>query len=229
MFVSRKAKRVIAFAFLISVLLISVLRFVSDSADDKAVFLVSPVSRFDTDSEIYTVIAIADESTSLKTAAVFAQICRGLGIEPTFFGGTETIKRIKDVVGEIRDFRYEFGIICENTSGMTRSQMLKYLAQKNDDYYSVVGKHSICCYINGTNSRYASDVMASYGQYGISYSVLAGEKGDFIRNGDIAAVKLSSETSVYDLVSLVTEAASKGLKAVPMKEYILEYESLSES
>ena len=228
-FVSRKAKHIAVISLFALFLIISFISLNTTDSGSRSAALVLPVSRFDTEAQIYTIIAIADEETSLKNVTVFAQICRGLGIVPTVFAETDTIKKLENVIKDINGFKYEFGLICDNTDGMTRSQMLKLMALKNDEFYNVVGRHSLCCYINGTNSQYAADVMASYGQYGISHSVCAGKSEGSIRSGDIVAVELSSENSVYDLVSLVTEAASKGLKAVPMKEYILEYESLSES
>ncbi len=228
--VTKKGKlRIIESLSVIILLTFIIIAGTEKKKENMPVMSSSPISCFESSTPIYTVIGVADKETTVKNLILFAEICNGFGVKPAVFAENDQIKRIIGVFSQIDGFECDYGIICENTEGMSRSEFLKYLALQNDEFYLTVGKHALCCYINGTNSLYSSDVMASYGQYGIRYSICAGNNDAAVKKGDIAAVMLSDETSVYELVSLITQGSSDGLKAVPIKEYIAEYESFTES
>ena len=227
--ITRKSKQRIVFIVFVVLILTFTASCLKRNKKEIPVISSSPISRLETDSPLYTVIGIADSDTSSKSLTLFGEICSGFGITPTVFAETGELKRIMNVFSEINGFDCDYGIICENTSGMTRSEFLTYLALLNDRFYGITGTHSLCCYINGTNSLYSLDVMASYGQYGVSYSVSAGEKSSSLKKGDIVAVILSDEASVYGFASLASNGVLLGLNPVSMKEYIKEYEYLSES
>lgn len=226
--ISAKAKRKLVLTFVVLVVIAVLICVSSAGSGDVPVSAFSPISRIDTPSPIYTIIAVTENKMNAETLEIFAGICVGFGIEPTVFTRTDNIGTTDGVLSTVGGFSYEYGLLCENTEKMSRSSFMKYLALGNDEFYRVCGKHSACVYINGAGSPYASEVMASYGQYGITYSVFSG-RSDSVRNGDIIAVDITDKDSVYGLVELLSRAASVGLKCVPMKEYIREYESIAES
>ncbi len=226
--ISAKAKRWLALSFVVTAVIVVLICVSSAGNGDVPASAFSTISHIDTPAPIYTVIAVTENKTNAETLEIFAGICVGFGIEPTVFTSTDSIGRTDGVLSEVDGFSYEYGLLCENTEKMSRSAFMKYLALGNDEFYRVCGKHSACVYINGANSPYASEVMASYGQYGMTYSVFSG-KSDSVRNGDIIAVDISDKNSVYGLVDLLSRAAKNGLECVPMKEYIREYESIAES
>jgi hypothetical protein len=189
-----------------------------------------PITCISSGSDIYTVITVITGSENKKSLSLFMEVCNGFGIKAVFFMNTGYMADNKETVEKIYTEGHTVGLLCASTSDLTRSGFMKYLANRNDEFYSVTGRYPKYCYISGTPCRYASEVINAYGQYYISYSVfITASREQSIQSGYVAAVDLSDEDGVYAFARAVSEASGAKLKAVSMKEFIEKYESIQES
>ncbi len=200
------------------------------SGPEEAVPTGNPISYISGDCDIYTVIAVLCGDVSAKDITLFTEVCGGFGIDAVFFMSTDYMSKNSEIVKKIYSEGHTAGLLCESTSGLTRSGFMKYLANRNDEFYAVTGRYPKYCFISGTPCRYASEVINAYGQYYVSYSVeITGSRDQTIKNGYITAVNLAGGDGAYAFARAVSQAASVKLHAVSMKEFMIEYESIRES
>ena len=190
----------------------------------------NPISYIAEDCDIYTVIVILTGKETKNNINIFMEICGGFDIEAVFFMTTEYMDKNASLVEKIYSEGHTVGLVCRETSKLTRSGFMKYLARCNDEFYSLTGRYPKYCYIEGSPSPYAPEVINAYGQYYVSYGVeITREKDKQIKNGFIVAVNLTESDGSYAFARAVSGALEAKLKAVNMKEFIKTYEQLQES
>ncbi|MDD4124104.1 MAG: hypothetical protein PHW77_00025 [Eubacteriales bacterium] len=197
---------------------------------EKTVPTGSPISYIAGDCDIFTVIAVITGNETKSNIMLFMEVCGGFNIDAVFFMSTEYMDKSGDIVEKIYSEGHTVGLLCNATSKLTRSGFMKFLANRNDEFYAQTGRYPKYCYITGTPCQYASEVINAYGQYYVSHSAEITENRDqVIKNGYIVAVDLTGNDGVYAFVRAVSQALDSKLKAVSMKEFMKEYESIHES
>lgn len=227
--ISPLTKLIIFVLALISAVLIYVSAIGENSGSEEAVPTGNPISYISGDCDIYTVVVVITGKESKNNISLFTEVCGGFGISAVFFMSTDYMDKNADIVEQIYSGGHTVGLLCDSTSNLTRSGFMKYLANRNDEFYSATGRYPKYCFISGTPCRYASEVISAYGQYYVSYSVeISGSRDQTIKSGYIAAVNLTDGDGVYAFARAVSQASGSKLRSVSMKEFMEKYESVRE-
>lgn len=189
-----------------------------------------PITCVSYNDKIYSVITVIINSASGKNITLFSEVCNGFGVSAVFFMDTAFIKKNTELVNNLLSSGHEIGLLLSDTSEYSRSGFMKFLANKNDEFFKSAGKYPKYCYISGKACKSAAEVINAYGQYYISYAAkIEKDKSDVIRGGIIAAVDLTDAENIYAFAREISAAMSKGLKPSAMKEFVKEYDILAES
>lgn len=207
--------KLLAFLAVFSVVFILLFR---DNNKDAELAVFNPIQNVSTDKEIYSITASLDGSAQLTDFRTFLDVANGLNVKITFFVSENFFNGNVDTIKEIMKYSHEVGYLIEkDTSAMSRTDAMRYLAKLNDNFYKKCGKYPK--YIRYVNEKDKAGqlfgVMAAFGQYNIAEGRYGkAEAGLLVDIGRIDG------TSSAKLITVVTEAVNAKLTSVSLKDLL---------
>ncbi len=209
-------------AFLAAMFAVALFAAGEHAKKDASVTAGKPVAFVATESKIYTVICRGTGSRENRALAL--EIFKGFGIKAVFFTDAGELESSEEAAREIIAAGHVLGLDCSGTSGMNKSEFLRWLAKQNDRFYDATGRRPKYCLAGEEACRYAFDACLTYGQYCVSSATDVKNGAETIKRGDIVYCFLDKKDRLYAFAQAAARAASGGLTPCSMKELLAGYE-----
>ena len=180
-----------------------------------------PINNVETNKSVYAITIDLSGEEKTQNVKLLSQVMKGLKVKGTFFVSADWIKKNQILFNKIKEDGHFFGLkISNNSTNMTRSEAMYYLAAENDDFYRQSEIYPSVVRIEQDKSGKIPELINAFGQTYVSYSVILEDTSVQIDSGDIVFVEKINENTPYIVAEIIGKCSSNNLVSVSLNDLL---------